>query len=645
MRHCLFLLCFFSILKTWAQPSQSPIRYLPEQTNHFRRAQTYADSHKGEFIRNTVTADDTLLDLPVFDDFSDSYLTPKLSLWLSNSGVFVGDRFTYHPPSKGVVSFDGIRANGLPYNTNLNAIGPCDTLTSHPVRLGAVTGPQVNQVYLTFFAQPGHPKVVEFRPDTTDSLIVQFLAPPPDTTGWHTYGKFPGGQADANFHFRSVQVPADQCRDGFRFRFINYGRQNGSFDVWNLDYIILDVHESGVDSTYADVALSGPLPGYFGRYRAIPVDHYNDSKAAAVSSTLTARVNNLNEGLVVFDEEFRADSLTENPAQPIGQNLLPPRLGAAAYSYAPAGIEGGKGDSVTASNANLATTNSLRGSGRFLYKVTLTGVQAGFNDVPTNDFLTDTATLINYYAEDDNSGELIHTVTGNSAFLLTKIYPLEAGTLTGVEIGFDQLSFSDTTQYPEVLVYVYRFLSGIDSPLPKDSNLIVQPYVLTPTNEGTYKFAFNRGVPVPNAPYYIGYRQGPSVNQQLYIKADINSAQSDIYLNYAGTWQKDNVLVGAPIIRPIYQCALCPVATRPMLRREALALSPNPVAPGGSLRLGGSYSRLCLTAADGRRITLAATMEGGHCTVALAPTLPPGLYALEAWPIAGAPVAGRLVVR
>ena len=76
------------------------------------------------------------LDLPFFDDFSESYLYPDSLNWLNNQ-VYVNNHFPFRPPTINVATFDGLDSKGSPYNKTINKdfSGPGDSLISQPINL------------------------------------------------------------------------------------------------------------------------------------------------------------------------------------------------------------------------------------------------------------------------------------------------------------------------------------------------------------------------------------------------------------------------------------------------------------------------------------------------------------------------------
>jgi hypothetical protein len=113
----------------------------------------------------------TALNLPFFDDFSTSINRQDQSKWQKGGGVFINNTFTDNHPTLNVATFDGLNANGTPYDfVNSLAEGPNDTLTSLPIDLVGKT--IADSLHLSFFYRG---QGLGDKPDLRDSLRLQFL--------------------------------------------------------------------------------------------------------------------------------------------------------------------------------------------------------------------------------------------------------------------------------------------------------------------------------------------------------------------------------------------------------------------------------------------------------------------------------------
>ncbi len=240
------------------------------------------------------------LTLPFFDDFSTSNIKADPTKWVKGGSVFINNNATLSHPTLNMATFDGLKANGVPYNYNDSfANGATDSLTSQPISFSKyikrdtlkkdsiafkkgfifikkdpltslikndtlkkdsiafskgytfITGKdsvtfKKDSLYLSFFYQS---QGLGESPDSNDSLIVQFLA---SNGNWNTKFIAKDGQHSINKvitkiinnkTFIQVLILIDSSKyiqDNFQFRFRTFGRQSGQFDVWHIDYVYLD---------------------------------------------------------------------------------------------------------------------------------------------------------------------------------------------------------------------------------------------------------------------------------------------------------------------------------------------------------------------------------------------------------------------
>jgi|GEM_PF-4853091 len=606
-----------------AQAGALPLGYNKEQSDRWQSLQAYRAWNKKDIRIKGQAA--TSLSLPFLDDFSGVHIVPDSSLWQKNSGVFINNRLGAEAPSLGVASFDGIRANGQPYSLNLKSKGPCDTLTSRPINLSAVPANLRGTVYLSYYLQIGHPDITIFRPDTTDSLVVQLLNPA--SGKWSAAFTHRGGTTKNAFQNQYVAIEDSLLQDGFQFRFLNFGFQNNTYNLWNLDYVYLDADRLAGDSSVADVAFSGILAGFFKGYRTIPLDHYNKTLQNAVADSLVGTIINQGQGTVVFN----GLNITADSTGPDGQLSNATLLNAPLATKVLGGISDGGNRFIPKAGRDILT-NVKQGkpfaeAGGFRYKMAYIYANTTFNRIVTNDTLSDMAGLTDYYAADDGTGEILEFVVGNFASMVVKVTPLDTGKLTGIALYIDPYSFSTNPTLTARLL-VYKKLRGIDG-ATADEPLYISAVSLASNGGRWYFFPLTRAVAVGAEPYYIGYRQDISDDNRIFIRADINSGQAGVYVNFSGSWQQDPVLVGQPMMRPYYQCVVCPVAVQPRQSIKALTLLPNPQATGQQVRVNGQYLTGYLLAADGRQVALTLKKTEVNTYFDVPSTLPPGVYMLR----------------
>ncbi|MDZ7898675.1 MAG: T9SS type A sorting domain-containing protein [Arcicella sp.] len=293
-------------------------------------------------ISKNSSAKTTALSLPFFDDFSTSNITANTQNWLKGGGSFINNNASLSHPTLNMATFDGLKANGVPYNFNDSfANGATDSLTSQTIDLSksAIR----DSVYLSFFYQSqGLGEVA----DANDSLIVQFL-----TNGdkWETVfvakdGRHIIGRDTIkivnNTKFIQILLPINATKyfhDKFQFRFRTFGRQSGQFDVWHIDYVYLDKIRANPQFQrynalakrldFYDYAFKSNVSPILKNYNAMPFTQFlvkpekemSDSIKANVYALWTENivtsaftVTNLPTGKIILSPKVRRDTLSTN---------------------------------------------------------------------------------------------------------------------------------------------------------------------------------------------------------------------------------------------------------------------------------------------------------------------------------------------
>ena len=268
---CLYLIAF--VVPVFGQLKTAPI-------HHF-------ENNPGAAIigRSARTA---AVNLPFFDDFSLSK-NGKVGadLWLTSGGTLVNNTLPLNHPTVNVVTFDGLNRSGVPYSfTNENSEGPGDTLTSQPINLAGFA--PKDSLYLSFYWQA---RGLGELPDTNDSLQLQFKN---KRNVWRTVWVRKGGLVDNNFKQDLIALRDTALFGGnFQFRFQQFGRESGFFDVWHVDYVYLNANRTFRDRPTKDLAVRQPVSSFLKRYSAMPLAQYLANPRAETSDTLTTELNSL----------------------------------------------------------------------------------------------------------------------------------------------------------------------------------------------------------------------------------------------------------------------------------------------------------------------------------------------------------------
>ncbi len=242
---------------------------------------------------------DTLVELPFFDDFSSPAMSR--SLWYLG-GTFVNQGYAPLPPTIGMATLDAFDEEGDLYPTATGQLFTGDTLLSRPIRLDSLFHPYSrpispsDSIYLSFFYLPGGGygnmwERIGDTPEKQDSLILEFFNP--TDSCWERVWSTRGYPADTLFahtgsywQFRDIPIRDPQyLKAGFQFRFYNLCSLDNNnkpgllsnADQWNIDYISLNVGRHKADTASRDVAFVNPAPSLLRNYQAMPARQFTPS--------------------------------------------------------------------------------------------------------------------------------------------------------------------------------------------------------------------------------------------------------------------------------------------------------------------------------------------------------------------------------
>ena len=145
-----------------------------------------------------LNEDITPVNLPFFDDFTQTWIYPEGSRWLDEE-VYVNTNFGYRAANVGVATLDALSKKGTLHANASTFPFQADSLTSRPIRLDSIFSPaprsinRADSIYLSFYYQPqgrANP------PEPHDSLILQF--------GYYT------GDSVFAFKYDSIWVPLSE---------------------------------------------------------------------------------------------------------------------------------------------------------------------------------------------------------------------------------------------------------------------------------------------------------------------------------------------------------------------------------------------------------------------------------------------------
>jgi hypothetical protein len=529
MKNLLTLLFAVSFLLSFSQETETIIRFDAKRNQRFQQEKIWRE--QGELRGGTAS-----LTLPFFDDFS-RYSLPTndpavLTTWQrwSDTCAFINTGFPIAPPTIGVATLDGLRADGYPYNfADEFSYGSADTLTSLPIDLSTLTA--TDQVFLSFFYQGGG---LGNNPDVGDSLIVEFYSPfgaGQWTQVWTSPEVFPTDTFEQIFI--AVTAP-EYLLDGFQFRFRNFGTLSGAFDHWHIDYVQLD---AGVDSSsviFDEVAMQYPLRSLLNEYTAMPLTHFAANAANNMASSIAVQQRNLgNDENIVTSYSITKQDGTSQVFNAVDFN--------------------------TALNANSSFTRTI-GLNGFTYNVTPDDTCSYF-DVktyinPTDARLqNDTATLrqyfYNYYAYDDGTAERGYSNSAAGGMIAMKFRAEVADSLLGLFVHWLPTGVNVTAE-----TFLLRaWGDGGTQPggeLGENYNYHHPAFYQHGENYFSY-YSYDNPIAV-SGNFYVGWVQSGSVGLPVgNDKSGTVNATKVFYNNgFQQPWQQSSIN-GALMIRPVFK--------------------------------------------------------------------------------------------
>ncbi len=562
--------------------------------------------------------------LPFLDDFAKSSPYPNPKLWQNNQ-VTVNYDYPLCPHTLGVATFDGVNADGMPYNPSCPPYGsyPADTLTSQLIALYSACpthGPG-DSVYFSFYweaAGLGDP------PKQNDTLILEFFNGYTWNEVWYHLGYIPQ-PPDTGFHLVMICLDTSEYFiDGFQFRFRNYANTSGDLDQWHIDEVYLNYGRSFADTVQFNVSYVYECPSLLKNYRSEPWEQF---KPGDLKTTIQPIPNRDND-TVIINTHYAASI---SPAGFMntyngGNQDATPFYNTGYMNYGP-----------FTSPAFTFTAAPLSGATTYTLTQVLT-TNPSYRDA-TDDTLRYEQVFSNYYAYDDGTAEAAYMINGNGnpvqvAEQYTLNYP---DTLTGVDIFFNYVMTN--TQGYTFLLALWSDAGGMPGTLIYENDSIYNPKYPDSLNGFVY-YKFNLPLPVSaNTPVYVGLIQtfGDSIN----IGWDWNdNSQFQIFYNVGLGWNYSTYM-GALMMRPVFGKNNFNAVQELHSNSSGLLLYPNPandivnlnmsLAPGAILRI---YS------VDGKQLLENLNFSGDIINIA---QYPRGFYIVELIPKDSVPQTFKLV--
>jgi hypothetical protein len=516
-----FLQVFF--LSITAQIAYSQFIQQPLQGDHSRREETNSR------FRITSTPIDTL---PFFDDFAGYHGNPKSQNWEQGGGVFVNNTFGINPPSYHVATFDGLKADGKPYNPkDKYANGLTDNLTSVPLNLEKYE--PKDSLYISFFWQAGgHGE----NPDPSDGdyLALEFKD---SSDKWTTIWK----EQDINTPFEQVIKPIldpKYFHSTFQFRFQSYGSTFGANDVWNLDYILLAPNRTAADTNYADFAILNTPGSMLKNYSAIPYHQFYNHISSQVKEKLSFKVFNYNVPAELY--------LMNND---IGQfNTLKNKLDDSLIEdFKIETFAFGKTGNIADWEPDYSKLANLNQPLLLKYHYTPSVTDSSL--FSANNTVADSTFILNYFAYDDHSAESSFSLQ-TRAGVAVAFQSLQPDSIVGVAIDF--LPFETDLSGNEFEIFLWN---SVTPGKTTESAIASQKVHISYSTPGSIaRFYFANPVAI-NGEFLVGFKSEFNFDR-LYVGFDLNNNSSDKIRYMLGDiwydYKSQSHAPGSIMIRPIF---------------------------------------------------------------------------------------------
>jgi Secretion system C-terminal sorting domain len=530
----------------------------------------------------------TALALPFFDDFSTSINRQDQSKWQKGGGVFINNTFTNNHPTLNVATFDGLKADGTPYDfVNSLSEGSTDTLTSLPIDL---TGKIIaDSLHLSFFYRG---QGLGDKPDLRDSLRLQFL-----TNGniWKTVWIDSAQTVSDKFKQTIIPIRANvYLHSAFQFRFQSFGRQSGQFDVWHLDYVYLDeiknILKSGeiarnrsdrnptskeVTAIYTrDNAARNQMSDFLKNYSAMPINQFLVKPEKELSDSIKTDVNNLfnNDNIIFYN--YSITNLLKNTTIQKRDSV---KTDIARKSF-----------TTIQFKSNIDINSLKRDTTKAYLKVKFDIISGDAKAFTVNDTISRYVDLNNYYAYDDGTAEQAAYLKKGFGRVAVQYILNKSDAVTAIRINVQPTVTNLTGKRLtfQILANEKGKIGKILKTVSDTSNVIKYPN--TPNAFVEYKID---PVAVTDT-FYVGFIQFTD-DEPLAIGLDLNTPQfsNKHYYNISNEWiqvpkadvvQTNSTFIpikGSLMIRPVMlgkAIAAKPLANEEEIQDKNLVISPNP---------------------------------------------------------------------
>lgn len=551
------------------------------------------------------------IEMPLFDDFSDSKTVPDNNRWVDKD-VYINNDFPVRAPSVNVATFDGLNENGVPYST-FPIKGICDKLTSRSMNLSGL-GP-ADSVILSFYFQY-EPQGLNNQYFQDDSLIIEARGSRFDPDSFIILKMFSGEDSlFFKFHYFGVALTNPKFfHDDFQIRIKNRGSLTGNVSQWHVDYIRFNKGRK-LQDPIKDIALTNAPAIFLGPYSQMPWNHYQLNKSRYRNTPNSLRVKNHDSqpyAIDYFRSVIRPEGDTlDKFVQIIGS--LPALSDTNLFINKPFDF------------ATTVSSDSLVFETRYKVKVSGTAL----DNVPTNDNFTVNNIFSNYFAYDDGTAEGGYGVQlKTNAGGCLKYYLEQPDSIVGLYVYYNRSEQNVSTQ--RFNLKIWKRISPLGQPATSDEVLWSLEQIsptYTNTINGFTSYRFPKAVAVSDS-FYIGWEQANAFVINIGLDKNYRfGVNPNMAFKMDGRWYASET-EGALMMRPIMGKFLGAATNNPEISEQTqvkldISIFPNPLKNSFSTTLENPEKYSCkLYDLNGRLIDVLRFEEGQY----FVPSLQAGLY-------------------
>jgi hypothetical protein len=547
IRSLIFLFALCISLSGLAQEIESELVFDIEKNRQFEL----------EKRRPAVERGGGALPLPFFDDFSRySLLTTDPNVPLSyrrweDDYARINNTFAMSPVSIGVATLEGLDRTGYPYDfDDQYAEGPADTLTSVTIDLGGYT--EFDNIYLVFHYQGGG---FGNAPEGEDSLYLDFYSPFGQGEWFQRWSI--GGSAMTNFErvFIPITEP-EYLLNGFQFRFRNHATISGNYDMWHLDYIVLDQQINPETFDYDEVAMQYPVQRLLNTFTAMPWTHYQSNPDSFMADNFLFYQHN-------------AGPNAENIAS--GWNIT--------YDGVTTDFPGQTFNVSGNARQELTTTGNLNA---FAFDPTVTDTCAIFDfcvyhnptdAYPQNDTTCFRQEFTDYYAYDDGSAERAFAVQAAGGMLALRFQSAITDTIIGIRVHWTPYG-NDPTNSP-FLLRLWDDAGGLPGAEIVENFTFHNPEYYQEGYDLFTFYPFDAPTEVSGT-FYVGWVQSDAVLYNVGNDKNIDNNTGKLFIKLPNSnWQQSGI-TGSVMIRPVFKSNKTPILSVDENVIANTSIYPNP---------------------------------------------------------------------